>query len=85
MTDSAAPAAPPAPPPLRASAADRSAVPGRGVGRGPPAAGAAYYEDVGRAGRAGEPAVGILHYRAEDLGLRRFFTARTPRPAPRRG
>src|SRR3954453_10927485 len=33
----------------------------------------AYYQEVGRAGRAGEPARAILFYRAEDLGLRRFF------------
>jgi ATP-dependent DNA helicase RecQ len=47
----------------------------------PPESVDAYYQEVGRAGRDGEPAVGILHYRAEDLGLRRFFAARTPRPA----
>ncbi|PPF55740.1 recombinase RecQ [Clavibacter michiganensis] len=47
----------------------------------PPESVDAYYQEVGRAGRDGEPAVGILHYRPEDLGLRRFFAARTPRPA----
>jgi ATP-dependent DNA helicase RecQ len=47
----------------------------------PPESVDAYYQEVGRAGRDGEPAVGILHYRQEDLGLRRFFAARTPRPA----
>jgi ATP-dependent DNA helicase RecQ len=33
----------------------------------------AYYQEVGRAGRDGEPAHALLFYRAEDLGLRRFF------------
>ncbi|MBF4511530.1 RecQ family ATP-dependent DNA helicase [Plantibacter sp. VKM Ac-2885] len=37
----------------------------------------AYYQEVGRAGRDGEPATTALHYRAEDLGLRRFFTKRS--------
>jgi ATP-dependent DNA helicase RecQ len=32
-----------------------------------------YYQEVGRAGRDGEPAQAILFYRPEDLGLRRFF------------
>jgi ATP-dependent DNA helicase RecQ len=32
-----------------------------------------YYQEVGRAGRDGEPARGLLFYRAEDLGVRRFF------------
>ncbi len=34
-----------------------------------------YYQEIGRAGRDGEPAVAALHYRAEDLGLRRFFAS----------
>jgi ATP-dependent DNA helicase RecQ len=33
----------------------------------------AYYQEVGRSGRDGEPAEVVLFYRAEDLGLRRFF------------
>jgi ATP-dependent DNA helicase RecQ len=32
-----------------------------------------YYQEVGRAGRDGEPARALLFYRPEDLGLRRFF------------
>lgn len=37
----------------------------------------AYYQEIGRAGRDGEPATTALHYRSEDLGLRRFFTRRS--------
>ncbi len=33
----------------------------------------AYYQEIGRAGRDGEPARAILFFREEDLGLRRFF------------
>ncbi len=33
----------------------------------------AYYQELGRSGRDGEPARATLFYRSEDLGLRRFF------------
>ena len=32
-----------------------------------------YYQEIGRAGRDGEPARAVLFYRPEDVGLRRFF------------
>ncbi|MEJ3404124.1 RecQ family ATP-dependent DNA helicase [Rathayibacter sp. YIM 133350] len=38
----------------------------------------AYYQEVGRSGRDGERAEATLHYRAEDLGLRRFFAGGSP-------
>jgi len=38
-----------------------------------------YYQEVGRAGRDGEPADGVLVYRSEDLALGRFFSAGVPR------
>jgi ATP-dependent DNA helicase RecQ len=41
----------------------------------------AYYQEVGRAGRDGDVGLATMHYRAEDLGLRRFFASGSPRPA----
>jgi ATP-dependent DNA helicase RecQ len=35
----------------------------------------AYYQELGRSGRDGEPARAVLFYRQEDLGLRRFFAS----------
>jgi ATP-dependent DNA helicase RecQ len=40
----------------------------------------AYYQEIGRAGRDGEQAAAVLHYRAEDLGLRKFFGTHSPDP-----
>src|SRR5262249_12726577 len=34
-----------------------------------------YYQEIGRAGRDGEPARALLLYRPEDLGLRNFFAS----------
>lgn len=38
----------------------------------------AYYQEIGRAGRDGEPATATLHYRPEDLSLRSFFASGLP-------
>ena len=37
-----------------------------------------YYQEIGRCGRDGQPAAAICCYRAEDLGLLRFFAAGLP-------
>jgi ATP-dependent DNA helicase RecQ len=37
-----------------------------------------YYQEIGRAGRDGEPADAVLVYRQEDLGIRKFFAAGAP-------
>ena len=39
-----------------------------------------YYQEIGRAGRDGGPATATLHYRPEDLSLRRFFAAKSADP-----
>ncbi|HJV99690.1 MAG TPA: RecQ family ATP-dependent DNA helicase [Arthrobacter sp.] len=40
----------------------------------------AYYQEIGRSGRDGDPSAAVLHYRAEDLGLRKFFGTHSPDP-----
>jgi ATP-dependent DNA helicase RecQ len=39
-----------------------------------------YYQQAGRGGRDGEPAVVELHHHDRDLDLQRFLTARRPKP-----
>ncbi len=44
-----------------------------------------YYQEIGRAGRDGDPATATLHYRPEDLSLRSFFASGLPGRADLRG
>ena len=37
-----------------------------------------YYQQIGRAGRDGGPALAVLHYRSEDLGLQQYFAGAAP-------
>ncbi|KLU11444.1 ATP-dependent DNA helicase RecQ [Kocuria sp. SM24M-10] len=39
-----------------------------------------YYQQIGRAGRDGAPALAELHYRSEDLGLQQYFAGAAPDP-----
>jgi ATP-dependent DNA helicase RecQ len=39
-----------------------------------------YYQEIGRAGRDGEPAEAVLFHGSADLGLRRFLSAAPPDP-----
>jgi ATP-dependent DNA helicase RecQ len=43
-----------------------------------------YYQEIGRCGRDGRPAAAICCYRAEDLGLLRYFAAGQPAGHPAR-
>lgn len=52
------------------------------VHAGPPPSLDAYYQEVGRAGRDGEPAVAMLVYRTDDFGFNHYLRSGSgPRPA----
>ncbi|MER6345004.1 RecQ family ATP-dependent DNA helicase [Streptomyces sp. NPDC001595] len=38
----------------------------------------AYYQEIGRCGRDGRPAVAVLHFRPQDTGMQTFFAGRAP-------